>query len=258
MKKKKILKSGFVIKPLSVISFICIVLSCSSYFFYYDYGIINGEWICELTYNFPSFDNLISLLLTIIPILFFCVYIFRFYPRLKCTMLVPIILGLFPFRILYGISFPYYSYVSVSLAMVGLISLIIKIPIFILCILGVISALKGIKKKISIIIVMGLCLLEQAIYLIRFIQHINYYIESEHYLYLLTDSLSIVGWSLFYIAFLLFSIRNRIPSIIMAKKKTNGAINPERELKILKDKLELGVITEDEYRNERAYIISKL
>ena len=251
MKKKQILKSSFLIKSLSIIAFICTALSCCSYFFYYDSEKINGEWVYELTYSFPSFGSLIALLLTIIPMWLFLVYIFKFYSKLKGTILVPIILGLFSFDIIFESAFSYIYWGR-------LISFIIKIPVFILCILGIISALKGLKRKISIIVVMVLSLLTQALNLISFIQYVNYYIEDERYLYLLVEPLRLVGFSCFYIAFLLFSIRNRIPLILANKKKTTGTINPERELKVLKDKFELGMITEEEYNNERAYIVSKL
>ena len=35
-------------------------------------------------------------------------------------------------------------------------------------------------------------------------------------------------------------------------------MNPEQALKLLKDKLDLGMITEEEYQAQRAEIISKL
>ena len=90
----------------------------------------------------------------------------------------------------------------------------------------------------------------------------DYYIEASMYLYIFTYPLSIIGSTLLYISLLLFGVKNKIPSVIALSPEKGRAraekMNPEQALKLLKDKLELGMITEEEYQAQRANIISKL
>lgn len=254
IKKTPSLKCGSAIKLLSIIALVCTVLSRISYFFYYDSEIINGEWVYEeLTFRFPYFTSLISLLISIAPFILFVIYIFRFHNELKATVLIPIILGLFPLEILISFLFGGGSYS---------IWLIIDLLIFGACVLAVVSALKGFNKKLFIIIPMSLCLLYNALSIISFFSIMDYYIEDSMYLYVFTSPLSIIGSTLLYISLLLFGVKNKIPSIIALSPEKERAraekMNPEQALKLLKDKLDLGMITEEEYQAQRAEIISKL
>ena len=90
----------------------------------------------------------------------------------------------------------------------------------------------------------------------------HYYIENSMYLYAFTSHLSIIGSTLLYISLLLFGVKNKIPSIIVLSPEKERAraekMNPEQALKLLKDKLDFGMITEEEYQAQRAEIISKL
>lgn len=254
VKKNKSLKCGFVIRLLSIIALVCTALSSVSYFFYYDSDKINGEWVYELTFRFPYFMNLISLLLSIAPFVLFVLYIFKYHNKLKATVLVPIIFGVLAFEILFnfltGSSRFYY----------GMIFALIQLLVLVACILALISALKGFNKKIYVIIAMSVCLLFEALTLVSVFSMMDWYIEDSMYLYIFTSPLSIIGSISFYVALLLFATKNRIPAIIAvsAKKKNAESINPEQALRVLKDKLDFGMITEEEYQAQRAEIISKL
>ena len=91
---------------------------------------------------------------------------------------------------------------------------------------------------------------------------IEWYLEEGLYLYLFTWPICVLGTIAFYIALLLFALKNRIPAIISAspekEKKNAEKMNPEQALRVLKDKLDFGMITEEEYQAQRAEIISKL
>ena len=82
------------------------------------------------------------------------------------------------------------------------------------------------------------------------------------YLYLFTSPMSVIGSSTLYIALLLFALKNKIPSVLALSPEKEKAraekMNPEQTLKLLKDKLDLDMITEEEYQAQRADIISKL
>ena len=74
--------------------------------------------------------------------------------------------------------------------------------------------------------------------------------------------MGIIGASSLYITLLLFGLKNEIPPVISIspkKEKTRAKeMSPEEELKVLKYKLEFGIITEEEYKAKGAEIISKL
>lgn len=253
IKKTPSLKCGAAIKLLSIIALACTILSHISYFCYYDVEKINDEWVFELTFRFPHFTSLISLLISIAPFILYVIYIFRFHKELKATVLIPIIFGLFPLEILISFLLDGGSY--------G-IWLIIDLLIFGACVLAVISALKGFNKKLFIIIPMSLCLLYNGLSIIWSFSIMNFYIENSMYLYVFTSYFSIIGSTLLYISLLLFGVKNKIPSIIALSPEKERAraekMNPEQALKLLKDKLDFGMITEEEYQVQRAEIISKL
>ena len=145
-KKNKSLKCGSAIKGLSTISLICTALGCISYFFYYEYEYINGKWVnLGLTFSFPRMISLISLLLTMAPIILLVLYIFKFHNKLKATVLVPIILGILGLKPIFNSLFGHSFYVS---PLPYGIYRIRDLAILVCSILAVISALKGFNKKI--------------------------------------------------------------------------------------------------------------
>lgn len=259
VKKNKSLKCGSEIKVLSIISLICTILSCISYFFYYDSDsdYINGELVdIGLTFMFPHMFGLISLLLTIAPIILLVLYIFKFHSKLKATVLVPIIFGIFGLNTIFNFWFGYgyHGYF--------LFYCILNLAIIVCSVLAVISALKGFNKKIFIIIAMAVCLLYEALSFISVFSSMYYDIEKSRYLYLFTSPMSIIGSITLYVALLLFALKNKIPSVLALSPEKEKAraekMNPEQALKLLKDKLDLDMITEEEYQAQRADIISKL
>ena len=74
------------------------------------------------------------------------------------------------------------------------------------------------------------------------------------YLCLFTEPLGKIA---LYIALLLFGLNNKIPAILSPSSETE-ITNPEQALELLKDKLDLNMITKEEYKTKRAEIISKL
>ena len=175
MKRTPSLKCGAAIKLLSIIALVCTVLSCISYFFYYDSEKINGEWVYELTFRFPYFTKLFYLLVSIAPFILFVIYIFRFYNELKATVLIPIIFGLLPISF-FGNSIGY-GWANLLQMICLLLSQIVCLLIPVACVLAVISALKGFNKKLFVIIPMSLCLLHNLLSIIRFFQYLDCYID---------------------------------------------------------------------------------
>lgn len=258
-------KSGFVIRILSIIALVCMALR-SVWFFFDDYEIINGKLVYKLTFRFPDFMDLISLLLSIVPLVLFVLYIFKCHGKLKATVLVPIIFGVLAFEILFGILFKILlgAYDGRSLAL--MLNLILDLIWLLGLVVCIISALKGFDKKIYVIIVISVCLLFEALPIVSVFSlwhhsYMNLSLLRYSYMKLsLSMLLRIIGYVSFYVALLLFVTNNWIPAIIAVSEKKNDSesINPEQALRALKDKLDFGMITEEEYQAQRAEIISKL
>jgi len=241
---------------LSLISLLLVIFSCITYFVNYDYNYNHGESYYELIVSFPSFFDLLHFIIYLAPFVLFVIYILNFHNNYKATICVPITFGLIAF-------YPIFNTVVYALRDWGTYrDLIFDIPIIITFVLLTISALNGMSKKFFVIIATVCGLLVEAYSIINLFNSIEWYIEAKAYLYLFTWSVGIVGSVLFYVAILLFGLNNRIPSIIAIspgkEKKNAEKMSPEKSLRLLKDKLELGMITEEEYQAQRAEIISKL
>ena len=135
-----------------------------------------------------------------------------------------------------------------------------KLKFAISCMLATISALKGMSKKIFVIIAMLIGTLSQLIDLIDLVTEVSRYIEKGYYIYLLSDFMWIIGYISLYTALLFFCVKYRIPTIlsVSSKKKSDENMSSEQALNNLKDELEDGLITEEEYQAHRMDIISKL
>jgi hypothetical protein len=90
----------------------------------------------------------------------------------------------------------------------------------------------------------------------------HFYTEAHLYQYIFSSLLGIIGAITLYTALLLFGLKNRVPTIIKVspekEKKHAERLSPEQSLRLLQEKLDLDMITEEEYQAQRAEIISKL
>lgn len=238
---------------LSIVALIFRIIGSITYFVDYEY-IKYGEY--EMNIVFPPFVSLISLIIGLAPIVLFLVYTFKFHKDFKATICVPIVFGLIAFA-------PIYSIIEILIMGYGfyfadLINLIFITAPFVL---ATISALKGFSKKSFTIIAFSISLLLCVHSIIRIYSN-RYYLRSEPYIYLITSLCSILGTISFYTSLFLFAMNNRIPTILTPspeyEKKNSEKMSPEQSLRLLKDKLDFGMISEEEYQAQRADIISKL
>ena len=128
--------------------------------------------------------------------------------------------------------------------------------------LATLSALKGFSKKHFPIIALSVGLVTQAYNVFNFIKAITGYVEDSMYFYLFTRPMRIIGFTSLFIALLLFVLNNKTLPISNISSKTEkinvDKMNPEQALRLLNNKLNQGMITEEEYQVQRAEIISKL
>lgn len=228
----KNIQNRFKQHPVMILSWIALsfsVISCILYFTMDDY--------------YDAVFNLIRTIFFIPPYILLVVYMLKFHDKLKYPVMVPIIFGLIVL----------YSLISFILPLGFRSRGFLKLIFVISCIVAVINILKGMQNKIYVIVAMSLGLLSEAFNL----EIIGWYIRERMMFPYVCEAL---GAICLYVALLLFAIKHKLPSIIISKPKNNyvDKSSPEQSLKLLKDKLELGVITEEEYQVQRADIISKL
>lgn len=252
------IKCNSPITILGFISLICTVLSCITYFLYYDYNYVKGgNSYYELAFDFPSIISILFLLLDLAPCVLLLLYITKFHGQYKGTVLYPIVCGLiagYPLlstirNVIRGYGF-YWQNILISLAII--------VPFTLLTI----NATKGLNKKVYTIVATSIGLVLSLLSVISIINAMVLYIEEEMYLYLFTKPMGIIGTAALYIALLLFGLNNRIPALVSLspekERQKTEKMTPEQSLRFLKDKLDLGMITEEEYQAQRAEIISKL
>ena len=252
-----------VIKKISIAALICLVVASSTNFIYYRNS--------KLAFQFPSAKNLFLLILALAPFVLLIVYLYKFHDikaesGKTATILISSVFGLRAIRILL-------SFLGAS----GFGGLTILTLIFsaAACIAGMIFALKGFKNKIFIIIAMSVCVLFSAISFISMFSTIRYLLQARLYFFIVTNITSIAAYVLFYFALFFYGWKNEIPVIIGSSEKGEAEhfssgqtvknsservanLTPEQSLKLLKDKLDLGIITAEEYQEKRKEIIDSL
>ena len=250
------IKCNSPITILGFISLICTVFSCITYFLYY-YDVGGGNSYYELAFYFPSIIDILFLLLDLAPCVLLLLYIMKFHGQYKGTVLYPIVCGLIAGNHLLSTIWDVVSGYGLYWPDI-LISLAIIVPFTLLTI----NATKGLNKKVYTIVATSIGLVLQLLSVITIFNSMDWYIENEMYLYLFTDPMGIIGTAALYIALLLFGLNNRIPALVSLspekERQKTEKMTPEQSLRFLKDKLDLGMITEEEYQAQRAEIISKL
>jgi hypothetical protein len=197
------------------------------------------------------------LALTLAPKVLLILYVVKFFKEFKATIVVPIIFG-------YIAASSLFSFINTFL--VGsafvLITLIMNLITMVTFGLATISALKGLSNKVFIIIPTALSLALSALSLVSLFSTFELYARWGYALYLFTQPVGIIASVTFNIALLLFGLKNRIPAILAVspekEKKNAEKMTPEQSLRLLNDKLELGMITEEEYKAQRTEIINNL
>lgn len=261
-KQPQALRCKSSIVSLAVISLVCTVVSCIAFFVIENliyYSIDTGF----LTLN-TLIDNgfFVSYVLSIVAICLLIKYIFKHDRTDKSTFRIPVIFGLatlsaicdliiitsfYPFRYIFCRFFPENIIVMYS-------SIIVAIAFA----FATIGACNGFRNKLFLIIPIVTAII--ATLFPTCVDMFNLYqyelswsdFGLEGLTYLFATLILALGSIAFYVALLLLGLKNELPSALKGKD------NPENELKLLNEKLKLGIITEEEYQAQRADIISRL
>lgn len=252
------IKKASPVTLLSLSSLVLAIINCIVYFVYYTFMFNGGEAYYKLVFKFPSVLNLLDLVVFLSPFVLFAVYLFSLYKNFNAKICVPIAFGLvalYPvLRIIVNSSLGY----GFRFRFGNLLELLVAVAFILLTI----STLKGFSKKAFVIVAVACGILRELFYVYNFINSIHFYMAYKWYLFLIVYPLGYIGSILFYIAILIFGLKSKMPSIITVsperEKKNAKKMSPEQSLRMLNDKLALGMITEEEYQAQRAEIIDEL
>lgn len=208
-------------------------------------------------------DLLFSLIFNISPCVLMVLYII-IHNKPKVDVIISIIFGIIAITPLCSIVWNYLLYDYFIIKPINLLFYII--PITVTFTLATISLLKGFISKLFPIIATIVGLIVEILFIIIDIDYVYYLIEEITEYSYITVSLvygfswiaNVLGAISLYIALLLFSLKNTTTSSISYSPQKIGKMAPEQALKILKDKFDVGIITEEEYQAQRAEIISRL
>lgn len=238
--QKKISEKATIIVSLFTIVFS--VLSCILEFICYEFNV----------------NVLIFGLLTAAPSVLLVVYLTKFHKNLKATGIVPVIFGLvilYEFWAIWNLlkHFSRRYYIFDIFMLTRFVFEIVRTVSFIAVLSNV---LKGMTNKKLITIAMLVCIVSK-------IPNTLYCFSDlimDRDLYSFTSLMPVLVDISLYMSLLLFGVKNKIPALITSSiiKKVGSENSPEKSLKLLKDKLELGMITEEEYQTQRMEIIKKL
>ena len=248
--KSKSLNYKTPITIFSLIALVCMVINCINYCFFIPVFHIelSGETSFVYTFEFPSLLKILFLLVDIIPCVLLVLYIIKFYKKTKAKKIMPIIFGVFILSELLSIIQSIVQQFSYdTLYYIFVLAKIITFS------LATISASKGFFKKIFPIIALCIGMVE---WIYHAYEAINWYLADSIIFLLFMDLMGPIAFLSLFIALLLFILNKETPPILETENAKE--VYPEQALKILKDKFELGIITEEEYQAQRADIISKL
>ncbi len=253
------IKCKTAITAFSIIALVSSVIGHLSCFFNYEYEYVRGVSRYTLVFKLPDTLTFLLFLLNIAPFILLVIYITKFCEQRKVTVLFPIICGLIA---LYPLSliFRYKHYIGFLPLHFAFTIILFFLPNFLAFTLLAINALKGLNKKAYTIIAFSVGCIYQFLSLDSFFTSLSWYIEQELYLYLFTVPMSNIASFSLYFALFLFGVTNRIPALISvnSRKQMTENLTPEQCLRLLNERFITGEITEEEYRAQRAEIISKL
>lgn len=181
------------------------------------------------------------------------VYLLGFYKKSKATIIVPIVFAIEAISCFLGfITFYSLKHYRI-LAIVNLLFCILFIS-------ATLNTLKGFSKKVFVAVPLVLAIMRNIYSIIEILVSFANNFYNSHEEIFISNLLGYFAGITFNLALLLFCLKNTIPVILHSKNDTikSEQINPEQLLRQLQDKYNMGLISEEEYKSQRAEILSKL
>ena len=259
---------------LSLIALLFTFVSSILWFIYYDcdylgYGYLYGPYYLNFRFDLYS---VIGFLFEIAPIVLLCLYFFTEQNNKNAHKLVVLaMVSLVSLNLLFIFSnFEWYFENIISLprdilCLVTSPSLYDIYQIFstlstTAILVATILAFFGKTKTKIFTILLSICFTSELLWLIWFlVEDVTFHVKTQCYLYLLTFPCDHIGDALFFVVLWLVAKNNELPKYFDKKiSKNPTTITPEMQLTALKEKFELGIITEEEYKTQRMEILAKL
>lgn len=201
-----------------------------------------------LSFYLPDGMTLLWFVAYLAPCLLFALYIYKYHSQFKAAILIPLAFGCVAIS-------PVLSFIDVFRYEYALsaFEFILYLAVVASFLLVSFSSTKGIINKPFLIAAMVTGVIMEAAYL----ENISWYLEDDIYLFAVATIIGFIGQFSLYAAMLLFGLYNSLPVKELPSATTNE-VPVEQTLRLLKDKYDAGMISEEEYLAKRNEIISNL
>ena len=251
--------------PVAVLSLAALgvyILYCISCCFSYSYiGATLGGY--TLVFRLPTLLETFPLLIALASYILLVLCVFRLNRKPYAPVLYTVIYACI---ILSGAwNLGNYIYVNVVMIKQPLLSYYIlrELVFALICLalfaVALLGTLKGFSNKALVIVPFVFIFLFDLYSVTSSVLNIitNYHTTTLYYFRPLMEH---IAESLSHIALFLFALLNKLPPLLRGKEADRITRNlpPEQALALLQEKLELGILTEEEYQRQRAEIIARL
>lgn len=253
-------KSSYkVILITALFALISIALGSISYFVVYiGYELVS---IFELDLTSYTLLSLFEFPLLIIPPILFVGYLIERRKNLKVTGIFSVVAGIIALSDIWGVIYNltqiliFHSPFNIRNVAFFMRSITIAVLMILFMVFVRIATKNNTNKYVSAITMLIAIVVEILYFLLYLIPNFEIFIDREMYLYVFTNSISTLGNIVFYISLMLFGLKYTVSKKIQPQPVN---VSPEYSLTLLNEKLNCGLITEEEYKIQRAEIISKL
>lgn len=232
---------------LTILSLAFSLISCINYVGYYSgYG---GAY--EWFFSFSALDmvDMVGLFKRISPWVLLTVYVLGFYKRGTGAALLPVTFGLLAATPIFSFLLSYFfdDYFIIENYLFDIILDVLTVSAFTL---GVIATCTKSPKKVLLILAVALGFAVTIASRYNFFEWIPWYWEDGFYVSIISWILKLLGDFAGYTALLLIGLRpQQAPVTIMT---------PEESLRFIKEKFDLGLISQEEYAAHRKAILERL
>ena len=204
----------------------------------------------EIIFCFPNMTYILKNVLLLAATFLLLIYLWKFYSCGKNKILFTVILGLISVYSLIRVLDYATNYMLVSIWTIFFLGTAVLCTLF-----AIFWQIGSFNKKAFIIISIVFISIFECLSLWSIIKDIELYLQ--YSLYLFQNLFYFIGFASLLLTPFIFVLKNAIPD--WKKEKIASSMpSPEEELFALNEKLELGIITEEEYQALREEIIQRL
>lgn len=196
--------------------------------------ICSLNWVTTLTYSYSLVIFIVKLLFALLfaAMAFGSIYFKKYINRADVSIIVSAVFIILTFSYIEK-SLLYLPHISYCITEFNVISCFLMVVVFVL---ATISVLKGLPKKIYVILALSIGIILKFVNLVGYLFSIGDLIKGGMYLYILTNPLGIIAEGILYLTLLVFFRNNKTPNVFQNTFKKAKISTPEQELRALKEK----------------------